>query len=169
MSLVLRHRPDLLGLELDREGFADVDVREFAERISRLRGMGWVRPEHVLRVIAGDPKGRFEVRGGRVRAAYGHSLPVDPPGPPISDPPDELYHGTPRRSLPSILRRGLLPMGRRFVHLSADPGLALEAARRRGPHAALLRVDAAGMVSAGLPIWRASPWSTWRSGSPRSS
>lgn len=137
VSGALRHFPQALGLELDAEGF--VGVEELARALSRRRGYEWVRPEHVVALALLDPKGRFELRDGRVRARYGHSIRVRIRYP-EEYPNRPLYHGTSRSLLPSILARGLLPMKRLYVHLSAEFADAAERARRF-PDPVVLVVD----------------------------
>ncbi|RLG41439.1 MAG: RNA 2'-phosphotransferase [Thermoproteota archaeon] len=156
LSLVLRHRPELVGIRLDEFGFSNVDVDELARRISRLRGFEWVTAGDIERVVMRDPRGRFEIRGGRIRATYGHSVPVLPPGDPLENPPPVLYHGTTRRALGRILREGIRPMRRRFVHLSATPEVAAEVGRRHGRDVVVLVVDARGLVQRGIGVWRVS-------------
>ncbi len=156
LTLVLRHRPELMGIRLDEFGFSDVDVGELARRISRLRGFEWVTAGDIEMVVVRDPRGRFEIRGGRIRATYGHSVPVLPPGDPLEDPPPVLYHGTTRRALSKILREGIKPMRRRFVHLSATPEVAVEVGRRHGSDVVVLVVDAQGLVRRGMRVWRGS-------------
>ncbi len=156
LTLVLRHRPELMGIRLDEFGFSDVDVGELARRISRLRGFEWVTAGDIEMVVMRDPRGRFEIRGGRIRATYGHSVPVLPPGDPLEDPPPVLYHGTTRRALSKILREGIKPMRRRFVHLSATPEVAVEVGRRHGSDVVVLVVDAQGLVRRGMRVWRGS-------------
>ena len=156
LSYLLRHNPAAVGADVDREGWLSIGVGELAERISRMRGYEWVTEEDILDVVRRDERGRFEVRGDRIRATYGHSLPVDPTGEEVRDPPI-LYHGTTERAWRRISAEGILPMGRRFVHLTPYPEVALEvASRRRGP-LVLLEVDAPSMARDGLKIWRASP------------
>jgi putative RNA 2'-phosphotransferase len=94
------------------------------------------------------------VAGGRIRAAQGHSVPVDLGLAPAT-PPDVLYHGTVERSARSILVEGLRPGSRQFVHLSADLPTALAVGRRRGQPVVLV-VDAAAAHAAGLAFRRVS-------------
>ncbi len=152
VSLLLRHRPDLGGLSPDERGFVPLDdlldsvVKIMREKCSK---------EEVLDVIMSDEE-RFEVVNGRVRARYGHSFQVtyDRPLPP-EEVPETLYHGTTLSSLGSILREGLKPMGRRYVHLSLTKERALEVARRRkGPHV-ILRVRARDLAE-NVPVYRPS-------------
>lgn len=117
MSGVLRHFPQALGLKLDDEGF--LSIGELAEALRRREGYEWVRAEHIIALAQTDPKGRFEISGCRIRARYGHSLPVRIRYP-EAYPDTLLYHGTSLSNLESIEREGLLPMKRRFVHLTSS-------------------------------------------------
>jgi putative RNA 2'-phosphotransferase len=94
------------------------------------------------------------VRDGLIRAAQGHSVPVDLRLDPLP-PPAVLYHGTVRRFLAAIRADGLRRGRRGHVHLSADPDTATAVGARRG-HPVVLRVDAAGMHRAGHPFYRAA-------------
>jgi putative RNA 2'-phosphotransferase len=106
------------------------------------------------RVVAGTDKKRFELDGDRIRAAQGHTVPVDLDLPPATPPP-LLYHGTVARFLPSILSTGLQPRGRHHVHLSPDPETATRVGARRG-EPVILRIDAAAMHAAGHVFHRAA-------------
>ena len=105
-------------------------------------------------VVAGTDKQRLELRDGRVRAAQGHSVPVDLGLEPVT-PPAVLYHGTVSRFLPGILADGLRPGRRHHVHLSADERTAARVGARRGTPV-ILRVDAAGMHRDGHAFFQAA-------------
>lgn len=127
MSGILRHFPEAVGLRLDREGFVAIpDLLDAIRRRWRRSDYGWVRVEHLLAVAALDSKGRFEVKKGFIRARYGHSVDVHPKYERVTIEAD-LYHGTGGELLWSIMREGLKPMRRRFVHLT----VRLEDAWRR--------------------------------------
>ncbi|CAM3508709.1 putative RNA 2'-phosphotransferase [Saccharibacillus brassicae] len=88
----------------------------------------------------------------RIRARYGHSY--EKLAYPQGTPPETLYHGTNRRALPAILEHGLLPMGRRYVHLSAETHFAALAGQRRGK-LVLLTVDTAAASQSGIAFYDA--------------
>lgn len=94
-------------------------------------------------------KRRFEISDGRIRALYGHSLPgrIDRP---VETPPPVLYHGTPARSVAAILRDGLLPMRRQYVHLSEDQETAMRVGARRVGRTVILEIDAAAAAGDGI-------------------
>jgi putative RNA 2'-phosphotransferase len=141
VSGALRHFPGDAGIDLDAAGWTDRDA--LADAVARK--YDWARPAHLDAVLATDPKGRFERRDDRVRAAYGHSVDVALGA--TDDPiPDTLYHGTAPRNLESIRQEGLRPMDRREVHLSGTVETAREVGSRHAAEPAVLEVDAAGLV-----------------------
>jgi putative RNA 2'-phosphotransferase len=150
LSYVLRHNPDAVGVRLDEAGWVDIDTL-----LAALRRHGRpITPEVLARVVAGTDKQRFQVEGGRIRAAQGHTVAVDLRLEPVP-PPAVLFHGTVARFLSSILAEGLTPRGRSHVHLSADLHTAMTVGARRGK-AVVLRIDAAGMHVAGYRFYRAA-------------
>ncbi len=155
LSFILRHNPAFLDISLDSEGFSDIGIGELAARIRNLRGFGWVMPEDILRVVEMDEKGRFEVKDGRIRATYGHSVEVMPKYEKVNEAP-RLFHGTTKKAWQRIKRNGLLPLGRKFVHLTTKLREALDVAKRHGKDLILLEVDGNSMIGDGLILWKAS-------------
>jgi len=150
ISLLLRHRPEEIGLPLDPAGWADLD-----ELIARGRAAGApLSEDRLLRLVAAQGKLRFSLSddGRRIRANYGHSLDVELELEPTC-PPARLFHGTARRHLPSIRKSGLEPRGRRFVHLSEHRGSAREVGRRHG-EPVVLPVRASSMAGRGHRFYR---------------
>lgn len=147
LSGALRHFPGDVGIALDEQGWTDREALIAAVR----RRYGWADETALAAVVATDPKGRFEVDSGRIRAAYGHSEPVDlePTDAPI---PDVLHHGTAPDAVPSILEEGLRPMSRQLVHLSGSIEDALDVGARHAAEPVLLEIDAAAMLADGHRI-----------------
>ena len=151
LSLLLRHQPGLIGLQLDANGWAKLD-----EALARLNAwpdlqpdIGPVTREMLLQVVANSDKQRFALDAGaqHIRANQGHSLPVDLLLQPQT-PPEVLYHGTATRFLPSIWRLGLHPASRQHVHLSADAATARGVGARHG-QPVVLRIAASRMQREG--------------------
>lgn len=147
VSGALRHFPDDAGLFVDDRGWTEYGklVEAVTERYP------WAEPEHVEAVTATDSKGRFERRGNRIRAAYGHSIDVALEAT-ESAIPERLYHGTAPRNLGAILDEGLKPMNRQQVHLSATADEAREVGRRHAEDPVLLAVDAEAMERDGFEV-----------------
>jgi len=145
LSLVLRHRPELIGLELDEEGWADVAAVLAG---ARRKGLA-LDADGLAEVVATCEKQRyaFSEDGLRIRANQGHSVNIDLALEAVK-PPASLFHGTVGRFVPSIRQHGLQKRGRRHVHLSRDEEIAAAVGRRRGA-AVILVIDAARMHAAG--------------------
>jgi putative RNA 2'-phosphotransferase len=140
LSLVLRHRPQVAGLQLDGRGFCGIDA--LAAAASRALGIDVGRAEiEELAAPSTSPgeKTRFEIEGDYVRAGHGHSLPIEGYRPTV--PRAALYHATVSAALPAIRDEGLRAMQRQKVHLSYEREITLEAARRRGRDTVLIEVD----------------------------
>jgi len=129
LSLVLRHDPGRIGLQLDAAGWAEVDELIAAAA----RGGVEIDRETLARVVAGNDKQRFALTpdGIRIRANQGHSVRVDLGLEPRT-PPEVLYHGTAARFVDSIRESGLHAARRTHVHLSADVETARKVGRRHG-------------------------------------
>jgi putative RNA 2'-phosphotransferase len=152
LSLVLRHRPEAIGLALDAQGWANVD-----DLIARAAARGQpLTRELIAQVVAENDKQRFALSddGGRIRANQGHSVTVDLALEP-QEPPETLYHGTAARNLRSIEREGLRRGQRHHVHLSPDPATARTVGQRHG-EPVVLRVAAGAMWRDGHPFSRSA-------------
>lgn len=141
LSLVLRHKPEQIGLMLDDAGWADID--QLVDKATAA-GVDISRPI-IESIVAGCPKQRFTISEDRqkIRATQGHSLNVDLEME-KRQPPDSLFHGTATRFLESIKQSGILPRERQYVHLSADPESALVVGRRHGKPV-VLQIDSRTM------------------------
>jgi len=141
LSLVLRHRPEVIGIELDAEGW--VSVEELLAACAQ-HGRAITR-EQLDTVVQTNDKQRFAFSADRtrIRANQGHSLPVDLGLVPV-EPPELLYHGTVLRFLDLIRRDGLTKGNRHHVHLSPDIQTATKVGQRRG-RPVILVIDAGRM------------------------
>lgn len=158
MSKALRHRPERIGLTLAPDG--SVEIATLVDALNSHGGWPRVLDESdIMRVVEHGSKERFAVEGGRIRARYGHSVPLK-----ISyecaEPPAVLYHGTTANRAEAIAREGLLPMGRQTVHLSTDEKTAVQVGARHGSNVVVLRVDAARAWNCGVSFFRGND-TTW--------
>jgi putative RNA 2'-phosphotransferase len=152
LSFLLRHRPRDYPLDFDRQGFVSWSdlKKQVAARFPD------VTDEEMRDVIAGSDKKRFEMREDKVRATYGHSFPVDI-GVESIEPPPRLYHGTARDLAQTVLREGLKPRGRTYVHLSASLEEAVAVGQRRDASPAIIVVDALAAHSSGIRFYASGP------------
>lgn len=144
ISLILRHRPEVIGIQLDRHGWAKVG--------ELLSGVG-ISMEELEYIVSADEKQRysFDETHTLIRANQGHSIEVDLELEP-TEPPEYLYHGTVPRVLGAIQREGLQRQSRQYVHLSKDVETAVKVGRRRGKPV-IIQVSAGRMYRDGFAFY----------------
>lgn len=156
LSLVLRHQPETIGIQLDDAGWVGVDeLRSALQRHGRAMSL-----ETLQEVVRTNDKQRFSFSedGTRIRANQGHSVDVQL-GHRAATPPEILYHGTPQQAVASIAQHGLEKMQRHHVHLHSDVATATAVGRRRGVPV-LLRIKALEMQRAGFEFF-VTPNDVW--------
>ena len=129
MSLILRHKPEIIDISLDEHGWAAVN--ELINGIARNNeGFDMATLEEIVKT---DNKQRYSFNADKtlIRANQGHSIPVDVELE-EKEPPEFLYHGTGEKYVSSILEQGLIPKSRLYVHLSKDVETAKIVGRRHG-------------------------------------
>ncbi len=136
ISGALRHFPDDLGLAMNQHGWVDVDVLCDAMK-TRYK---WANREKLFSIIESDEKGRYEVKGNKIRARYGHSVDVDLDFPDNTLP--ELYYGASREEVDILLEKGIKPIKQRYVHLSTSVEKANEVASIHTEDPVLLAINA---------------------------
>ncbi|OOY17398.1 RNA 2'-phosphotransferase [Thioclava sp. DLFJ4-1] len=149
LARILRHKPEDIGVTLDAEGWVRIDL---LLRAMKKAGRGMTRAQ-LEDLVETNDKRRFTIQRDKIRAAQGHSIPVDLGLQPLL-PPELLYHGTASQSLDAIFASGLLPGGRRHVHLSGDPSTAAGVGKRHGKPT-VLQVEAGRMHGDGYVFCRA--------------
>ncbi|MDP6467409.1 MAG: RNA 2'-phosphotransferase [Pirellulaceae bacterium] len=156
LSLVLRHQPETIGIELNEAGW--VDVNDLISALAR-HGRRMSR-ETLEEVVRTNDKQRFSFNedGSRIRANQGHSVDIELGYRPAT-PPEILYHGTPQRFVEAISRDGLKKMNRHHVHLHVDVATSTAVGRRRGKPV-LLKVKALEMHHAGYEFF-VTPNDVW--------
>ncbi len=150
---VLRHFPEKLGVMIDGHGW--VDISEFVEAIGISRsGFHWLRNHHIDAIALTDPKGRYQLDGGMVRATYGHTIDVNLDDLPLADI-DEFFYPVTEEEIDIILEGGLNPIDRKNVHLSGSIEKALEAGRVRTEEPLIIKIDGAKAKKDGIKIYHA--------------
>ena len=129
LSLILRHKPEAVGVTLDSDGW--IEVETLLEACAQNGNS--ISSAELEEVVATNDKKRFAFNENKtkIRASQGHSIAVK-----IEfeekQPPEILYHGTAERNVETILETGLMKMRRHHVHLSGDFGTALSVGKRYG-------------------------------------
>lgn len=129
MSLILRHKPDVIGISLDEHGWANVN--ELINGIAK-NNTGF-NMESLEEIVRTDSKQRYSFNDDKtlIRANQGHSIPVDVELE-EKEPPEYLYHGTGEKYVEFINRQGLIPKSRLYVHLSKNVKTAESVGERHG-------------------------------------
>lgn len=144
ISLILRHKPEVIGITLDEHGWAKVD--------ELLKGIG-ISMETLEEIVRTDAKGRYSFNEDKtlIRANQGHSIPVDVELK-KAVPESCLYHGTGEKYVSSIEKEGLKSKTRLYVHLSKDIETAKNVGSRHGKPVVYL-VDCESMIRDGYEFF----------------
>jgi putative RNA 2'-phosphotransferase len=129
LSLVLRHQPESIGIQLDQHGWVAVD-----ELLLKMQAKGSPINRAILEhLVATNPKKRFAFNASldKIRASQGHSVNIEL-GYTNQEPPAILYHGSSEKSVPSIWATGLEKRSRQHVHLSSERETAIKVGQRHG-------------------------------------
>lgn len=129
LSLVLRHQPEKIGIELNEQGWIAVEVL-----LNQMKLHGQEIDIEVLTdVVTTNDKKRFAFSDDMqfIRANQGHSISVNLDYKAV-EPPMFLYHGTVAKFIENIREKGLLKMSRHHVHLSESRETASKVGARRG-------------------------------------
>jgi putative RNA 2'-phosphotransferase len=127
ISLILRHKPEEVGITLDKFGWTSVD-----DLLEKLKGTSnEIDMKDLELIVFLDDKRRYSFSPDKklIRANYGHSVPVSLDSEPVTPPP-YLFHGTSIRAMENIREEGILPMDRNYVHMSSNINTAASVGKR---------------------------------------
>ncbi len=149
MSLILRHKPEVIEITLDEHGWASVnDLICGIEKNNP--GFNMDILEQIVRT---DSKQRYSFNDDKslIRANQGHSINVDVELK-EKEPPEYLYHGTGEKYVKSINQDGLIPKSRLYVHLSKDIKTAENVGKRHGKEV-VYRINSGQMYRDGYKFY----------------
>jgi putative RNA 2'-phosphotransferase len=142
----LRHFPDDLDLAMDSKGWVELlDLSNVIHNRHR-----WADKNLVMALVESDPKKRYEIDNGRIRARYGHSVAVE-----LDHPENELpllYYGANEEEAERILEVGLKSASQRYVHLSTTPEKAWHVGTFRTSNPKVIEADAASAKADGVKM-----------------
>lgn len=150
IALILRHKPETIGISLDENGWAN--VRELLEGINAT-GKHHIDMSALEELVRTDEKQRYTFNEDKtlIRANQGHSVPVDVE---LKEciPPEILYHGTGKKYVASIDSQGLVSKSRLYVHMSADMDTARNVGSRHGKPV-IYAIDCQSMAADGYKFY----------------
>jgi len=148
MSYLLRHNPE--NLKMNKHGFVN-----FNELLEKIKERFQVDKNFILEIVKESERKRFEIVEGKIRALYGHTIPVK-----LELEEDKLvkvlYHGTTAESVSKIFKEGLKPMKREWVHLSPTIEIAIQIGLRRTRKPVVLKIDAEAARKKGVKFYKAT-------------
>lgn len=149
ISLILRHKPEEIGITLDKHGWAN--VKELIDGINKTGRK--IDMETLEGIVQTDDKGRYSFNEDKtmIRANQGHSVHVDVELKETT-PPKILYHGTSTKALDNIKNQGIKSMSRLYVHLSGDLETAINVGGRHG-NCVVLSIDTEKMYQDGVKFY----------------
>lgn len=150
ISMILRHGPEIIDIELDEHGWCNVE-----ELVKKMNAYGKKISKKVLEeIVAEDSKQRYSFNEDytKIRANQGHSINVNIE---FNEeiPPEFLYHGTVGKYLNLIFANGIKKMKRQFVHLSSDIETAKSVGKRRGTPI-VIKINSAAMFKDGYIFYK---------------
>jgi putative RNA 2'-phosphotransferase len=150
LSLVLRHKPETIGLTLDENGWVDVSQLIYLANQNKTP----LTQDLLEEIVASNDKQRFSFNQdkSKIRANQGHSIAIDLDLVPQT-PPNFLFHGTATRFIESIRDRGLVAGKRQYVHLSLNKATAIKVGERHG-QPVVLNIWSEKMYLAGFEFFR---------------
>lgn len=150
LSYVLRHHPELINLNLDENGWANVDELITKSKRDSYQGL---TIEELNEIVETNDKKRFVFNEDktRIRANQGHSIDINLALIP-QKPPEFLYHGTAQSNIDSIFEKGIEKRNRQHVHLSQDIETATKVGMRHGKPV-ILTINTEKMFDDGIEFY----------------
>ena len=150
LSLILRHKPEEIGITLDKYGYAKTS--EVIKGIKRKYPQ--FNQDMLREIVETDEKQRYKFKDyeNLIRANQGHSIPVDLELEEM-EPPKILYHGTSDKYKEAINKEGLIAKSRQYVHLSNNTFTAHKVGLRHGGKTIIYIIAANAMYKNGFKFY----------------
>jgi len=152
LSFILRHGPNKVGLELDSNGFADLNA---VLKVLNHRFKNFKVTRHTIEeIIEQSEKKRFQIENSKIRAFYGHSIDDKIIMKLAVDLPPILFHGTNLRAYNAIKTEGLIKKKRQYVHLSDNMETAILVGKRTSSKPIIVKIDAKSAQNGGVKFYK---------------
>jgi len=159
MAYALRHNPEGCGLVLDTQGRTPIEkLLNFLNSVIKNEN---ITIADIAGALKASSKKRFELKGDKIRAYYGHSFAQKLVKEPKT-PPEILYHGTSHEAAEKILKEGLTHQRRQYVHLSTNIDTAVKVGMRKDKNPVMLVIDTSKAKAKGIHFYRGNN-SVWMS------
>ena len=150
LSYVLGRNPAEFGLVPDPEGF--VKLKEFLKALSEEDGLRYVRRSNINEILTTLTDPPIEIKENYIRAKHRDKLPVLRPAQSL---PKLLFTCVRRKAYPTVLEKGIFPMGFSHVILSSTPEMAQRMGTRKDSEPVLLSVQTRIAMDRGIVFYEA--------------
>jgi putative RNA 2'-phosphotransferase len=152
ISYFLRHCPAEINIILDIDGWTELD--QFLIKLSINLNQD-IQLLNINEILQNSEKKRFEINTEKnlIRARYGHSVDIKLDYPLLIDDSIQLYHGTVKSNFDSIIKSGILPKSRKYVHLTSEKELAILTAKRWSDDVVLFELNVSKLIEDGVKIY----------------
>ena len=153
ISHALRHEPWKYGIELDNNGW--VEIEKLVKAVEEINPGIQINQQLIQDILNTSDKKRFEIQEDKIRAFYGHSIPnkIEYPE---ANPPAILYHGTGSKYVEAILKEGIQAMSRQYVHLTEDLNIAKIVGKRKDGELVVLTINSFDAYTNGIKFYNPS-------------
>lgn len=161
LCYILRHHPEKFNLKLDKYGY--VKITTLVDAINKKDSTAELTNYDIKQIVKTDPKDRYTIKNKKIKCNFGHSIPIELEPYDNCDIPSVLYHGTTSAVVGKIMKKGLQPRKRQYVHLTNDLKVARQVGSRYTKNQdvlTILSINARKMIQDGLTI-NSTDTSTW--------
>ena len=156
MAGLLRHFPERYGIKLDDHGWTKIYPLVPAIKAEK-RHYGWLTAHHIEAFVKTEPKGRYQWDGeSMIRAAYGHTIPVNMDDLPTDDIPEKLYYQTTPEEEEFIRETGISPSDKTWIHLSKTYRQAYISGLFHVDEPEVIEINVPALVESGMPVYMAT-------------
>jgi putative RNA 2'-phosphotransferase len=148
ISYVLGRNPAEFGLVPDPDGF--VKLKEFLKAVSEEDGLRYVRRSNINEILTTLPDPPIEIKDNYIRAKHRDTLSELLPA---QNLPKLLFTCVRRKAYPTVLEKGIFPMGFSHVILSSKPEMARRMGKRKDPEPVLLSVQTRISMDRGIVFY----------------
>lgn len=150
ISYALGRNPAEFGLVPNPDGY--VKIKEFLKVLCEEEGLRHVRRSHINELLITLPHPPFEIKDNHIRATHRHTTLGYTPA---KNLPKLLYTCVRKKAYPTVLAKGILPMGFSHVILSSNPEMAQRIGHRKDITPVLLIIQTQKSRDQGIIFYEA--------------
>ncbi|MHA1294665.1 MAG: RNA 2'-phosphotransferase [Promethearchaeota archaeon] len=155
LSFILRHHPEIYGIKLNSDGFADLEqIIDILNQKFKFNDFKGITKKILKNIIKKSDKCRYEISNNKIRAYYGHSIKEKIIMDELKKIPKKLFHGTTLKAYRCIKKEGLKNKSRQYVHLTNNIKNAEIVAKRRTNNPIILEINTDNAKKDGVKFYK---------------